>query len=112
MFSLLWELEHGSVYQMTKAHDVFSGLGEDKLVEAKKEGRGEEKGEGKCEEAAEQEARVVELEDGEDTVGKKQADEGKAASQSAESKREEDLVKAMERAENITSCLSRIKVCR
>jgi hypothetical protein len=27
MYSILWEIETGSVYKMSKAHDIYSGLG-------------------------------------------------------------------------------------
>jgi ribosomal protein L12E/L44/L45/RPP1/RPP2 len=34
MFSFLWEMEMGTVYQMTKANDIFSGLGSEGLPAA------------------------------------------------------------------------------
>lgn len=38
LFSLFFELEHAAVYKMTKANDIYSGLGEDYVIPKEAEG--------------------------------------------------------------------------
>lgn len=63
LFSSLYALENDAVYQMTQAHDIFSGLGEDGRLSGEKEDGDEE---ATPSEKKEEEPRVVELAEGEE----------------------------------------------
>jgi outer membrane biosynthesis protein TonB len=94
LYSYLWELETGKSYQMTKAHDIYSGLGkeykkiqnieiEDLLKDPEEEKK--EKEEEKKEEVKETEAKKEENDETEEK------EEAKAEGKEKESDKKQEL---------------------
>eukprot|EP01039_Chlorochromonas_danica_P005549 gene5549-6111_t len=103
LFSSLYALEHDAVYQMTQAHDIFSGLGEDGRLSGEKEDGEEEATPSEKKE----EPRVVELAEGEELPTEQTVT---VPSTTVEDEQVEKLAKALERADNIHSCLAKVKL--
>ena len=128
LFSMLWEIETGTVYRMKKKNDIYSGLGADDLSRQVEKVQPDitdlliteedEKGEGKGEVTVETEGGAEGGSDGAvkkptkdpPTVDEMAAAETAAASKNPVAQAGEDLATAIQRAECIVQTWQNVKV--
>jgi hypothetical protein len=133
IFSLLWEIETGAVYRMTKAHDIYSGLGAEAALRPLGDGgRGDVKEGGEEDVPRVQELHPKKEDKGEDATGGNVTSSAsplpstptsvgggergesvagvKGGDVEEDDDEEEELARAIQRAESIVRSLADVKV--